>query len=64
MGPCKQETGQVPTVSQVDAAEICRALNRIADAIVLLAQATAGEFDEPIDEEVQVGRDISGRPIK
>lgn len=40
------------------------ALNRIADAIVLLARATAGEFDEQPDDVERVSTDMAGRPIR
>lgn len=32
--------------------QVCAALNRIADAIELLARATAGEFDAGDDERL------------
>jgi hypothetical protein len=43
--------------------QVCAALNRIADAIELLARATAGEFDQE-GGEVEPAVDLSGRPIR
>lgn len=61
MGQNEQEARQGQALSQVDAAYIA-ALNRIADAIELLAQATAGEIEQE-DNDFPIARDISGRPI-
>lgn len=61
MGCGEQETEEGQAISQVDAAYIS-ALNRIADAIILLAHATAGEFEQE-DDDFPIARDISGRPI-
>ena len=44
-------------------AELIAALNRIADAIELLARATAGGFDQE-GGEVEPAVDLSGRPIR
>ena len=60
MGQSKQTDGQEQAVPEVDAA--VEALNRIADAIILLARATAGEFDD--DEEAPQQFDMAGRPLK
>lgn len=60
VGRSEQEDRQEQTISQVDAA-YTYALNRIADAIELLARATAGEFDQEDDDLPPT--DISGRPI-
>lgn len=60
MGRSEQASRQEPAISQVDAAYIS-ALNRIADAIILLAQATAGEIER--DDDVPRSVDISGKPI-
>lgn len=43
--------------------EEAKALNRIADAIELLARATAGEFDQE-GGEVEPAVDLSGRPMR
>lgn len=61
MGRSEQASRQEPAISQVDAAYIA-ALHRIADAIELLARATAGEFDQD-DDDFPRATDISGRPI-
>lgn len=61
MGRSEQASRQEPAISQVDAAYIA-AINRVADAIILLAQATAGEFDQD-DDDFPRATDISGRPI-
>ena len=49
--------------------DVAEALNRIADALerqaeatLLLARATAGEFDE--DEDVEPATDLTGRPLR
>lgn len=60
MGRSEPETRQAASIPEVDAAYV-HALHRIADAIELLARATAGEFDQ--DDDFPVARDISGRPI-
>lgn len=61
VGCSEQAHGQGQAISEVDAAYIA-ALNRIADAIILLAQATAGEFEQD-DDDFPRATDISGRPI-
>lgn len=61
MGRSEQASRQEPAISQVDAAYIA-AINRVADAIILLAQATAGEFEQD-DDDFPRATDISGRPI-
>ena len=61
MGCSEQETGQAASIPQVDAAYIA-AINRVADAIILLAQATAGDFDDN-EEDVGHAVDMSGRRI-
>jgi len=60
MGRSEQASRQEPAISQVDAAYI-DALHRIADAIELLARATAGEIER--DDDVPRSVDISGKPI-
>lgn len=62
MGCSEHALGQEPAISQVDAAYIA-AINRVADAIILLAQATAGEFDDNSDDDSDPVVDISGRRI-
>ena len=61
MGRGEQAPGQGQAISEVDAAYIA-AINRVADAIILLAQATAGEFEQD-DDDFPRATDISGRPI-
>lgn len=60
MGRSEQETRQEQAIPKVDAAYIA-AINRVADAIILLAQATAGEIER--DDDVPRSVDISGKPI-
>lgn len=60
MGRSEQAPGQGQAISEVDAAYIA-AINRVADAIILLAQATAGEIER--DDDVPRSVDISGKPI-
>jgi hypothetical protein len=62
MGRSEQAHGQAASISQVDAAYIA-ALNRIADAIILLAQATAGEFEDNQEDDGNYAVDIAGRRI-
>lgn len=62
MGRSEQAPGQGQAISEVDAAYIA-AINRVADAIFLLAQATAGEFDDNSDDDSDPVVDISGRRI-
>lgn len=61
VGCSEQETRQEQAIPQVDAAYIA-AINRVADAIILLAQATAGEFEQD-DDDFPRATDISGKPI-
>ena len=61
MGRSEHAPEKEQAISQVDAAYIA-AINRVADAIILLAQATAGEFEQDDDDFVRP-TDISGRPI-
>lgn len=42
--------------------EIAAAIDRQAEATVLLARATAGEFDQ--GEEVEPATDLTGRPLR
>jgi len=62
MGSSEQAAGQRSPVSEMDAT--VQALNRIADAIVLLARATAGEFDEQPEGVEHVATDMAGRSIR
>lgn len=61
VGCSEQEAGQTAPIPEVDAAYIA-AINRVADAIILLAQATAGEIERDDDDSPRE-TDISGRPI-
>lgn len=61
MGRSEQAPGQGQAISEVDAAYIA-AINRVADAIILLAQATAGEFEQDDGDAIRT-TDISGRPV-
>lgn len=61
MGCSEHAPEKEQAIPQVDAAYIS-ALNRVADAIILLAQATAGELEQD-DDDFPIARDISGRPI-
>jgi len=61
VGCSEQETRQEQAISQVDAAYIA-AINRVADAIILLAQATAGELEQDDGDAIRT-TDISGRPV-
>lgn len=62
MGRSEQASRQEPAISQVDAAYL-QALNRIADAIILLAQVQAGELDENQEDDDHYQVDLSGRRI-
>lgn len=62
MGPSEYADRTTAPVSEVDG--LVAALHRIADAIILLAQATAGEFEQDDDHDgISRPTDISGRPI-
>lgn len=61
MGRSEQAPGQGQAISEVDAAYIA-AINRVADAIELLARATAGELEQD-DDDFPRATDISGKPI-
>ena len=61
MGCSEQETRQEQAIPKVDAAYIA-AINRVADAIILLAQATAGEIEQDDGDAIRT-TDISGRPV-
>lgn len=61
MGRSEHASRQEQAISEVDAAYL-HAFHRIADAIELLARATAGEFDQD-DDDTPRATDISGRPI-
>lgn len=62
MGCSEQEAEEGQAIPQVDAAYIS-ALNRIADAIILLAQVQAGELDENQEDDDHYQVDLSGRRI-
>jgi hypothetical protein len=52
-----------PPDAHVDALlAIAAAIDRQAEATVLLARATAGEFDQ--GEEVEPATDLTGRPLR
>lgn len=63
MGPSEYADRTTAPVSEMDGA-VAAALNRIADAIELLARATAGEFDRDDGGETPRQTDISGRLIR
>lgn len=68
-GKSSPETGYSFSVRYPAWGESASALNRIADEIgrlaeatVLLARATAGEFDQ--GEDVEPATDLTGRPLR
>jgi hypothetical protein len=56
----EQDAGQGSAISGLDA--IAAALNRIADAILVHARATAGEPEESDQDDQDL--DLSGRPLR